>query len=409
LETFANVVDERDSHTYRHSARVADHVAGLAAALGLPGSDVARLRWAGRLHDLGKIAVDSAVLNKPGALTADEWSVVRRHPRLSARLLRRFRFATAEARAVEYHHERFDGQGYYDIEPGSVPLAAHFLIVADSFDAMTSARPYREGMSTDEALDEIEAQTGVQFEPVVARAFVAYIRGEDPKAALTDAEKAQLRDVFARRRRVRAGQTWSGSAERAVLAAVVLALVSAGFGFGPGVAAGAAAALSAIALRQRGFRRARRLTDFLRTTARPRSRPDLVLQGVAARLAGEGDLSWAGIVRWNQQELDGRIDLSWGSAEAAPRQSPVMSWLLRDAEAESALLRVPAAELGCSGEAIAVSLRHDRNHSTFLLFVFASRVPRHAEVALGAVVRELELALKPGPRASTADALTAVA
>jgi hypothetical protein len=409
LETFANVVDERDSYTYRHSARVADHVAGLAEALHLPGSDVARLRWAGRLHDLGKIAVDSAVINKPGALTDDEWEVVRRHPRLSTRLLRRFRFAAEEARAVEYHHERFDGKGYYSIEPGNVPLAAHFLIVADSFDAMTSSRPYRQGLSKEEALAEIEEKAGTQFDPVVARAFVAYVRGDDPRRVLGPGDRERLRDVFGRGRRSRAGQAWSGSAERAVLAGLVLALMSVGFGFAAGTVGGSALALGAIAARQRGFLRARRLTAFLRAIARPRSRPDLVLQGIAARLAAEGDLRWAGIVRWNQQELAGRIDLGWGDETAAPRESPLMSWLLRDAEAEDALLRTSGSELGGSGDAVAVTLRHDRARTTFLLLVFASHMPRHAEFALRAVVPELELALKPGPQATSIESLAAVA
>jgi putative nucleotidyltransferase with HDIG domain len=410
LETFANVVDERDSHTYRHSARVAEHVAGLAQTLHLPGSDVARLRWAGRLHDLGKIAVDSAVINKPGALGDDEWAVMRRHPRLSARLLRRFRFAAEEARAVEYHHERFDGEGYYSVEPGSVPIAAHFLIVADSFDAMTSDRPYRRGLSSEEALAEIEQKAGTQFHPAVARAFVAYQRGSDPAQVLTADEQEELRDVFGRARRSRAGQAWPGSAERAVLAGVVLALMAVGFGFAPGAIVAGAVAVAALAERQRSFLRARRLSAFLRAIARPRSRPDLVLEGIAARLAAEGDVRWAGIVRWNHQELAGRIDVSWGAEDAAPGESALMSWLLREAEAEDALLRAPGSELGGSSrEAIAVTLRHDRTRTTFLLLAFASRVPRHVELALRALVPELQLALRPGPQATSSEPLAAVA
>src|SRR5919198_3365516 len=174
LETFANVVDERDPYTFQHSARVAEYVRSLAHALGLPSSQVASLRWAGRLHDLGKIAVDAAVLRKPGKLDDGEWAAMRLHPRLSARLLRRFRFALREARAVEYHHERMDGGGYYGIEPEEIPLAAHFLIVADSYDAMTSDRPYRDGMPPE----------------------VALARGADPLTALTDEERAELRRLL---------------------------------------------------------------------------------------------------------------------------------------------------------------------------------------------------------------------
>ena len=193
LETFANIVDERDPSTYRHSIRVAGYVDSLARALGLPYSDIDRLRWAARLHDLGKVAVDAAVLSKPGKLRPNEWSTVWRAPRLSARLLRRFEVSAAEARAVEYHRERYDGRGYYGIPAADQPLAAHFLVVADSFDAMTSDRPYRAGLSTEEALAEIERNIGTQFHPTVAKAFVALQRGQDPFSALTAEEREEIR------------------------------------------------------------------------------------------------------------------------------------------------------------------------------------------------------------------------
>src|SRR5580765_7587518 len=134
LETFANIVDERDPSTYRHSLRVAGYVDGLARALELPYSEIDRLRWAGRLHDLGKVAVDASLLRKQGTLDGAEWAAMRRHPRLSARLLQRFEFVSAQARAVELHHERMDGAGYYGVGGDELPLASHFLIVADSFD-----------------------------------------------------------------------------------------------------------------------------------------------------------------------------------------------------------------------------------------------------------------------------------
>ncbi|HET7759960.1 MAG TPA: HD domain-containing phosphohydrolase, partial [Gaiellaceae bacterium] len=192
LETFANIVDERDPSTYRHSIRVAGYVDTLARALGLPYSDIDRLRWAARLHDLGKVAVDSAVLSKPGKLRPNEWDAVWRAPRLSARLLRRFEVSAAEARAVEYHRERYDGRGYYGVPPGDQPLAAHFLVVADSFDAMTSDRAYRPGLSTEEALAEIERNVGTQFHPAVAKAFVALQRGQDPFGNLTAEEREEI-------------------------------------------------------------------------------------------------------------------------------------------------------------------------------------------------------------------------
>src|SRR3954454_371541 len=197
LETFANIVDERDPSTYRHSIRVAGYVDELARVLGLPYRDIDRLRWAARLHDLGKVAVDSTVLRKRERLTSHEWGAMRRAPRLSARILRRFELSAAEARAVEYHHERFDGTGYYGLPSAELPLASHFLIVADSFDAMRSDRPYRPGLSVEEALAEIEATMGTQFHPAVAKAFIALQRGQDPYSALTPEEQEELRSAAA--------------------------------------------------------------------------------------------------------------------------------------------------------------------------------------------------------------------
>ena len=166
-------------------------------ALGFPYTDIDRLRWAARLHDLGKVAVDASVLGKAGKLTPQQWGTVWRAPRLSARLLRRFELSAAEARAVDYHHERIDGKGYYGLPAEQQPLASHFLSLADSFDAMLSDRPYRAGLSVDEALAEIESKIGTQFHPAVAKAFIAVQRDRDPYAALTPEEEEELRAAAA--------------------------------------------------------------------------------------------------------------------------------------------------------------------------------------------------------------------
>src|SRR5207245_1355654 len=159
---------ERDPSTYQHSIRVARSVDRLARSLGLPFSDIDRLRWAARLHDLGKVAVDASLLRKEGRLDGSEWAAMRRHPRLSARLMQRFEFAAGQARAVEFHHERYDGQGYYGIDGSALPLASHFLIVADSFDAMTTERSFRPALSREEAHAKTERNSGPQVPPPVA-------------------------------------------------------------------------------------------------------------------------------------------------------------------------------------------------------------------------------------------------
>src|SRR3954451_22974430 len=230
LETFANIVDERDPSTYQHSIRVARSVDRLARSLGLPFSDIDRLRWAARLHDLGKVAVDASVLRKEGRLDGAEWAAMRRHPRLSARLMQRFEFAAAQARAVEFHHERFDGQGYCGIDGSSLPLASHFLIVADSFDAMTHERPFRPALSREDALAELERNSGTQFHPTVAKAFIAVERGHDPVTILTDDELAQLRDAaIPYRVTVIPTQQLRDRPELIAIAGVTLALVAAAF------------------------------------------------------------------------------------------------------------------------------------------------------------------------------------
>jgi HD-GYP domain-containing protein (c-di-GMP phosphodiesterase class II) len=286
LETFANVVDERDPYTFRHSDRVAGYVQRLGEAIGLPAAYVARLRWAGRLHDLGKIAVDRSVLSKPGKLDAEEWASMSRHPRLSARLLRRFHFAADEARAVEYHHERFDGTGYYGIPAAEQPLAAHFLIVADSFDAMTTDRPYRRALPREAALAEIERQAGAQFHPAVAKAFVALERGGNPAAVLTAGEREELRRLAKRRTREQTalGHRFDPLPEAAGIAGILGALLV--IALAPPLYALPPLALAAtgIAFAVAGRGRARRLISHLR----------VILTAPVSSASSAGPGSWAG-------------------------------------------------------------------------------------------------------------------
>src|SRR4051794_21221894 len=275
LETFANIVDERDPSTYRHSIRVAASIDRLARALRLPFSDIDRLRWAGRLHDLGKVAVDSNVLRKPGRLDGAEWAAMRRHPRLSARLLQRFEFVATQARAVELHHERMDGAGYYGVAADDLPLASHFLIVADSFDAMTTDRPYRPGLTREEALAEIERNLGSQFHPVVAKAFVALERGLDPQQVLTPDELAQVRGASASTRLgvVPGGRDLKERPELLALGGVVLALVGLGFDQHWLAVVGAVLAAAGVGLRLLARARSERLTDSLRRALHAPGRP----------------------------------------------------------------------------------------------------------------------------------------
>lgn len=178
VRAFVRAIDSRDPYTGRHSEKVADYAVELADALRLDGQTRDRVRWAGLLHDLGKVAVPDAVLNKAGRLDAAEWALVKRHPIDSAEILSDVAGYREYLPAIRHHHERYDGSGYPDgLRGDSIPFEARILAVADAFDAMTSSRIYRAGaISEEQALDEILAGAGSQFDPDMAVAFVEHRR-----------------------------------------------------------------------------------------------------------------------------------------------------------------------------------------------------------------------------------------
>jgi HD-GYP domain-containing protein (c-di-GMP phosphodiesterase class II)/GGDEF domain-containing protein len=196
LHQLATAIDERDRNTADHTQRVASYVERFAKAIALGERETARLVQAARYHDLGKIVVDVATLSKPERLDEEELQAIRRHPRLSARLLAPFHFAQEIALFAELHHERYDGRGYYGVPRQDIPIEAHVLIVADSFDAMTSNRPYRSGLPIADALAELEANAGTQFHPLVATTFAAVVGGDDLEAAVGHERLAALRAEF---------------------------------------------------------------------------------------------------------------------------------------------------------------------------------------------------------------------
>ena len=385
LETFANVVDERDPYTFRHSDRVASYVHDLAEALGLPSGEVARLRWAGRLHDLGKVAVDASVLRRPGPLDDGEWTIMRRHPRLSSRILRRFHLADEQARAVEFHHERFDGDGYYGVAAKHVPLASHFIVVADTFDAMTTDRPYRRALSEEEALAELERGAGTQFHPLVARAFVSQRRGEDPAAALTRAERAELARVF-HRRSSRRFDVRRPSPDTVFLVGACVAVGALGLGpIGWPVAAGAAVvAVTAAARLRAGTRAARALRERV---------ADADFLGLVDVLTAETELSWAGLLRWDDAQLAGSIAREWNGLGARPNDVALTSWLVREADARHRPLEIAGAELGTSGRFLAARIVGPDGEIAVLVLGFAERVPYRVRELFADLPERLESAL----------------
>jgi HD-GYP domain-containing protein (c-di-GMP phosphodiesterase class II) len=397
LETFANIVDERDPSTYRHSLRVAGYVDSLARALRLPFSEIDRLRWAGRLHDLGKVAVDASVLRKAGGLDGAEWAAMRRHPRLSARLLQRFEFVAPQAHAVELHHERADGHGYYGVGGDDLPLASHFLIVADSFDAMTTDRPYRKGLSHEAALMEIENHAGTQFHPVVAKAFVAVQRGIDPATVLTAEELQTMRRASApyRLHVVGVGEL-KERPELLALGGVVLGLGGLGFGQTWLTVMGGVVALAGLGLRAVVQVRAGRAAAALQRALGTHDERTQVFGRVVEAMSAAWHQTWAGLVTWDEDGLGGSLDAETG--RQGPSVAALTSWLVREAESGRDAIVAPGAELGIDGVVVALPLRRDNSALVgFLAFAAPKLPPRHVELALLESLDELGLALAAKP------------
>jgi two-component system, cell cycle response regulator len=172
VQALAAAVDARDPYIRGHSQRVSACAVALARALGLAPAEVARMRLAGLLHDVGKIGVPDALLTKTGPLSEEELAVLRQHPVIGERLLAAVPFLREILPAVRHHHERWDGQGYPDRLAGeAVPLDAMIIMLADALDAMTSSRPYRPPLPVSEACRRVREGSGTQFDPRVVAAF----------------------------------------------------------------------------------------------------------------------------------------------------------------------------------------------------------------------------------------------
>jgi putative nucleotidyltransferase with HDIG domain len=164
----------RDPDNADHATRVTELALRLAAAMEVSPERVEAIKSGGPLHDIGKLELDRAILDKPGALDPEELEEIRTHPELGARMLRGVESLRPSLNCVLLHHERWDGNGYpYGLGGEAIPLEARILAVADAYDAMTSRRPYRDPRTREEALAEVERCAGSQFDPQIARVFVA--------------------------------------------------------------------------------------------------------------------------------------------------------------------------------------------------------------------------------------------
>ena len=171
--TLVSVVDLRDSYTGGHSSRVGSYARGICVHLELPESQLEQVVMAALLHDIGKIGVPDSVLLKPGKLTAEEFAHIKKHPELGWMALKNINDFKSLSLTVLHHHERMDGGGYPGGLKGSaIPLGSRIIAVADSYDALTTDRPYRKARTRQQAVDELLACAQSQFDPRVLAAFL---------------------------------------------------------------------------------------------------------------------------------------------------------------------------------------------------------------------------------------------
>jgi len=174
ITILAQAVELRDTYTGGHTARVTAYSLLLAQKLELSSKDQNLVRIGTPLHDIGKIGIDDAILRKPGKLTPEEFEVMKSHTVKGATILATIPDLAPVIPIVRSHHERWDGKGYPDQLTGeNIPRLARIVAVADAFDAMTSNRPYRKGMPVEIAFEEIQKQSGQQFDPQCASTFLA--------------------------------------------------------------------------------------------------------------------------------------------------------------------------------------------------------------------------------------------
>jgi two-component system cell cycle response regulator len=174
IDVLVSVLNERDSRLATHLADVADRAEMVGRKLGMPATELATLRQAAELHDVGKLAIPEEILNKPGPLSEDEWEFVRRHTVIGERILNAAPTLEGAATIVRSTHERWDGGGYPDkLADEAIPVAASIIAVCDAFDAMTSSRPYAPARTPQQAIRELVRCSGTQFDPAVVDAFAS--------------------------------------------------------------------------------------------------------------------------------------------------------------------------------------------------------------------------------------------
>ncbi len=179
IRTLVSVINAKDRYTYGHSERVTHYGHKLAQKIGLSGEELRWLEYASFLHDIGKIEIDRDILNKPSSLTEEEWLVIKQHPIWGSDMVKPLAKLRPIVTIIRHHHENYDGSGYPDSIAGeAIPLISRIIRIVDSYDAMTSNRPYWRNLSSDEALTELKYYTGSLFDPELMASFLSVLEDE---------------------------------------------------------------------------------------------------------------------------------------------------------------------------------------------------------------------------------------
>lgn len=172
LIMLANAIEVRDPYTRGHVERVMNYAQTIAEYLGWSAVEINNLRFGSILHDIGKIHISEEILTKAGPLSEDEWFEMKKHPEMGAELIKDIHYLQSAVPVVIYHHERWNGSGYpHGLKGEKIPVIARIVAIADSFDAMTTKRPYRKELSPDQAFKEVVSGSGMQYDPLIVETF----------------------------------------------------------------------------------------------------------------------------------------------------------------------------------------------------------------------------------------------
>ncbi|MGH2899492.1 MAG: HD-GYP domain-containing protein, partial [Solirubrobacteraceae bacterium] len=204
VSALSAALEARDGYTSQHSSATVALTRAVGAGLGLDGDALDELAQIAALHDVGKLGIPTDIIRKPGPLTEREWAIMREHSAIGERILRGVPDLAGVARAVRHGHERWDGGGYPDHLAGEeIPLTSRIVFICDAYHAMTSDRPYRPAMSSGEAIGELRAAAGTQFDPHVVQSLLVALGEDDepvswPPRETREHAQAQALEAIAR-------------------------------------------------------------------------------------------------------------------------------------------------------------------------------------------------------------------